>query len=309
MPEIIEVKLYSDFIEKKAKNAKLTEIQIVNGRYKRKGPFAGFQEFKHDLPLTIKSVDSKGKFMYIKFSNGLYLGVTLGLSGGWFWRPKGKKDLLHGLDESSEEHSYKYSVNNVEKYDGYMKKAIKHINVEFHTNKGDLLFYDTLSFGTMKLFDQKTLEKKLASLGLDIMDPELKFEKFREAFSKGRIQSKPIGNSIMDQKIIAGIGNYLRSDTLWMSKINPHRKVKDISEDEWKTIFHNARAIIWGSYDYNQGKKLKIISSKDKLPFQYKKDFFVYSEEKDPMGHNVIKEELYEGSQKRFIYWVKEVQK
>jgi hypothetical protein len=38
-------------------------------------------------------------------------------------------------------------------------------------------------------------------------------------------------------------------------------------------------------------------------------DFFVYRKDKDINGEKVIKEELFEGSQKRFIYWVKEVQK
>jgi len=309
MPEIVEVKLYSDFIKKHTKNTKLVDIKIENGRYKNKGPFEGFKEFENSLPLTITDVGSKGKFMYIKFNNGVYLGVTLGLSGGWFWRPKGQKNVVHGFDESPDQHSYKYSVNNVEKYDSYMKKALNHINVEFHTTKGDLLFYDTLSFGTIKIFDEKSLDKKLDSLGLDIMDSTLTFDEFYEAFSKPRIQSKAIGNALMDQKIIAGIGNYLRSDTLWMSQINPHRKVKDIEDDEWKKIFHDARAIIWGSYNYKEGRKLKLISTKDKLPFDYERDFFVYNETKDPLGHKVIKEELYEGSQKRFIYWVKEVQK
>ena len=54
--------------------------------------------------------------------------------------------------------------------------------------------------------------------------------------------------------------------------------------------------------------KLKIISKKDKLPSDYKRDFFVYYEETDIYGNVVIKEELYEGSQKRFIYWVKNYQ-
>ena len=48
---------------------------------------------------------------------------------------------------------------------------------------------------------------------------------------------------------------------------------------------------------------------KYKIPHDYKKDFFVYKQEKDINGNKVHKDELFEGSQKRFIYWIKEVQK
>ena len=41
----------------------------------------------------------------------------------------------------------------------------------------------------------------------------------------------------------------------------------------------------------------------------YNRDFFVYDQEYDIYDNKVIKEELYEGSQKRFIYYVKEIQK
>ena len=55
--------------------------------------------------------------------------------------------------------------------------------------------------------------------------------------------------------------------------------------------------------------KLKIIEKSSKLPSDYKRDFFVYYEDKDIYGNPVTKEELYEGKQKRFIYWVKSRQK
>ena len=112
----------------------------------------------------------------------------------------------------------------------------------------------------------------------------------------------------MDQKVISGFGNYLRADILWLSKISPFRKVNKLSDSEIKTIYHNGKVLTWGDYDYKKAKKEKIITSKDKIPQDYKRDFFVYYEETDIYGHPVIKEELYEGSQKRFIYWVKERQ-
>lgn len=94
MPEIIEVKNYADFIKKKIIDQKLLNINIINGRYKKHGPFLHYQKFKNLLPLQIIDVKTKGKFMYIIFENNYYIGITLGLSGGWFFQNKCTKKNL-----------------------------------------------------------------------------------------------------------------------------------------------------------------------------------------------------------------------
>ena len=317
MPEIIEIKTYTDFIRNKVQGKTLNTIVIKNGRYFKKGPFEGFKEINtklHDKSLKVTKVDSKGKFMYITFGTSketsFSLGFTLGLSGGWFFQSKSSKKLIHGLNYGNDLTQYeKYSLENEERYSGYMKNSLNHINVEFKFNSGTLMFYDTLSFGTIKIFSETELEKKLKSLGSDIMEPDYKFSDFYTHIMIRRNLTKPIGNVLMDQKVISGIGNYLRADCLWMSKISPFRKVKDLNETELKSIFKNVRVLIWGEYNRKEGERLKIITKKDKVPSDYKRDFFVYREEKDVNGYPVIQEPLFEGSQKRFIYWVKEVQK
>jgi formamidopyrimidine-DNA glycosylase len=324
MPEIIEVKTYTDFIRSKILNKTLSDIVIKNGRYFKKGPFEGYKDLNsklhsksNDISFKVIKVDSKGKFMYISFGNpketSFSLGFTLGLSGGWFFQPSKTKKLIHGLNYGNDlTHSgpsdLKYSLENEERYSGYMKNALNHINVEFKFTTGTLMFYDTLSFGTIKIFNETELQKKLKSLGSDIMDPDYKFSDFYTHINIRRNLNKPIGNVLMDQKVISGIGNYLRADCLWMSKISPFRKVKDVSEAELKTLFHNVRVLIWGEYNRKEGERLKIITKKDKTPSSYKRDFFVYREEKDINGYPVIQEPLFEGSQKRFIYWVKQIQ-
>jgi formamidopyrimidine-DNA glycosylase len=168
MPEIIEVRTYADFIEDKVKGKTLNDIVIKNGRYFKKGPFPGYKELLKDLPLKVKDVKSKGKFMYIIFTGknktDICLGFTLGLSGGWFFQPKGSKTLIHGLGQKFDS-SQKYSMDNKELYSGYMKNSLNHINVEFEFTSGSLKFYDTLSYGTVKIFTLPELEKKLKSLG------------------------------------------------------------------------------------------------------------------------------------------------
>jgi hypothetical protein len=76
-----------------------------------------------------------------------------------------------------------------------------------------------------------------------------------------------------------------------------------------KDIFNNCKILTWGDYDKEEAIKMKIITKSTKLPGDYNRMFFVYQEDKDIHGHKVHKKELYEGSQKRFIYYVPEIQK
>ncbi len=295
MPEVIEVKEYSDFIQKHIKNEKCKKIEILSGRYKKHGPFKGYHSFNTLLPLRVSKVHSKGKFMYISFENDMHLGITLGLTGGWFFSPKGSKEYIHGLNGD------RYVQTNIEKY---RERALKHLNVAFFFQSGTLYFYDQLSFGTISLFKStQELEKKLKGLGLDIMDEETTYEMFESALLHKSNLSKPIGNALMNQKYISGIGNYLRADALWLSKVNPFTKVKDLTKSEIKKIYSNVRLLIWGQYNKKRGIKLGIIKKSDKLPADYGRNFFVYQQETTIDGKEVKKEKLYEGSQVRYIYW------
>lgn len=297
MPEINEVRQYANFLKLKFKNSKITEINILNGRYKKHGPFQHYDELKKHLPIKVLDVKTKGKFMYMILEHNLYLFSTLGLSGGW---------IFQKTKTSKYEHPIILEFLDKKNIDSYMATSIKHLNVEFKTSHGSVYFYDTLSFGTLKVIDSnEELEKKLNTIGPDIMDEKTDFKVFDDALNKTKNKKKAIGIVLMDQKTISGIGNYLRADILWLSKISPFRKISNLDEEELKRIFHNAKVLTWGQFDKKEAKRLKIITSKDKLPSDYDRDFFVYFEDKDIYGHPVIKEELYEGSQKRFIYWVK----
>ena len=296
MPEIVEIKKYCDFIKKHTLNKYITNIKILKGRYKKHDKFEGYLTIKKSLPLKILDVKSKGKFIYILFEKDIILFCTLGLSGGWTF--KNDKFVFPKMIE----------YLNVKDIENYRNNSLNHLNVEFSTDKGILYFFDTLSFGTIKVINNSNiLEKKLSKIGSDIMDISTTLAVFTNA-SQDSYPAKKIGLLLLDQKIISGIGNYLRADILWMAKVSPHRLIKTLTPNEIKKIYNSARALTWGRYNYNKAIKLKIMKP-TKLPEHYKRDFFVYYEDFDIYGNPVKKEELYEGSQKRFIYWCPGYQK
>ena len=154
-----------------------------------------------------------------------------------------------------------------------------------------------------------SLEKKLNTIGPDIMDESTTLDVFINQITKKTNLNKYIGNVIVNQKVISGIGNYLRSDILWLSRISPFRKVKDCSKKELEIIYNNSKKLTWGEYDLKKGFKNKIIQKKDIFPRDFKRNFFVYMCKKDIYDNPVIVENLYEGSVQRKIYYCPKYQK
>lgn len=335
MPEGVEIRKFADILSANLVGHSIIAVNILKGRYTKK-VFNGYNELIANLPVIVKSVKTKGKFTYLELQSTrekktLWLFSTLGLTGGWTVASKNKSKLktipniryLRGNSQTNNELVFAYPIiweyisnNNLTEW---FEKALNHLNVEFILD-GDLnngldnglvaYFYDQLSFGTLSVIDtREELDKKLKELGPDIMnDAETTFEVFKKQIMKKNNHSKMIGNVIVNQKVISGIGNYLRADALWMARISPFRKVKDINDNEIEKLYRSIRILMWGDYNYDEGVKKGIIKDGDKIPRDYGKEFFVYRQDVDINGNKVSKKELYEGSQKRFIYWVEQEQ-
>ena len=347
MPEVIEVRKFADILSENVIGKTITHINLLKGRYKKKA-FDGYNDLIKALPLKIEAIQTKGKFTYMTFvsdnvnndtvsdNKKFYLFNTLGLSGGWTLKSDKKinfakckncnyieKEIKIERENENENEREKYIFTYPSMLDYISKNSetqwiendLKHLNVEFITNYKNIsfYFYDQLSFGTLKAVDCNTngetiLEKKLKELGPDLLDNKTTFELFKKQIRKKVNENKAIGNVIVNQKIISGVGNYLRADSLWMAKLSPFRKVQDITNDELKLLYEAIVGLIWGDYNYKFAIKQKYIEPSLKLPHHYNRDFFIYNHTKDIYGNIVKKEQLYEGSQKRFIYWVKTIQ-
>lgn len=300
MPEVMEIRKYADFINNLFSGKKLNNINILQGRYKKHDAFESYDLIKKALPLKLLNVKTKGKFIYWELEKGFYLLNTLGLSGGWAYQKNTTSQyqmpkLLEYIDKS--------------KIEIYLLRSMEHINVEFIFGHEKLVFFDMLSFGTLKIIkNYDTLLSKLNTIGPDIMDQSTTLEIFKSKIKSNSNLNKSVGVVLLNQKLISGVGNYIRADALWLAKLNPFKIIKKITDDEIKKLYHSLKVITWGNYNRDFAIKNKIINKSEKIPHDYKRDFFVYREKNDIYGNPTVKEELYEGTQKRFIYWVKNVQ-
>ena len=270
MPEAPEIRQFADELIEFFKGKKLQKVKILSGRYSRHSPPKNLEQLNKLLPLKIKEIKTKGKFIYAILENNWILAFTMGLSGF------------------------------------FTDDKIKHNHIEFETNNGSIngsiFMNDVRNFGTFEIQDSfDNLNKKLNKLGPDIF--HITENEFIPIIQKS--PNIEIGSFLMKQEKISGIGNYLRAEILWLSKIDPFRKIKNLKLDEIKEIYRNSIKLVWYFYDFEKALKNNIVSDKDKYPMDYDRDFFVYGEKKDINNKEVVCKTL--GN--RTIHYVPDYQK
>ncbi|MDD3498407.1 MAG: bifunctional DNA-formamidopyrimidine glycosylase/DNA-(apurinic or apyrimidinic site) lyase [Candidatus Moranbacteria bacterium] len=107
-----------------------------------------------------------------------------------------------------------------------------------------LEFSDLRKFGKIILANTDKIKDlpEIKSLGADAMSREFNLKKFREILEKKA--KSPIGIVLMDQSVIAGIGNIYRSEILFDAKMNPHKLSEKISEKEIKILHKSIKKIL-----------------------------------------------------------------
>lgn len=279
MPEGPEISRYAGILADFFFQNPINDIKVLSGRYVKK-PIDNLNKIMY--PVSVVDIGTKGKFLFMELSNGFYLFVTHGMSGTWVTTDESSKSSRYGYDDP------------------------KHHRVEFVTNKGSIFFNDFRNFGTVHVFtDNGALQIKLNELGADILDDNITKEQFFQRMKP----NKKIGLLLMDQKVVSGIGNYLRAEILWYARISPHRLYKDLTEVEKDKLFNAAYNIV--RY-HTIKKKSKMFPSMNKSKLEYQlnitpsedNDFFVYRQEVDYYGNPVTSEKMGE----RTVHWVPKIQ-
>jgi formamidopyrimidine-DNA glycosylase len=282
MPEGPEVKLLVNKLRKFMLNKTLIKVNILNGRYKKKKPDNWNLLV---LPLKISNIDCKGKFIFFEFyDSDIVIFNTLGMSGYWL----------------SATYISKQSEN------GYYGK--KHNNVEFILQRDNLkeiyYFNDMRNFGNIIISDKKDLDKKLNILGVDVLNPANQFNEFKLKLSKPSNVKKEIGLILLDQKVVAGCGNYIRAEVLYLANINPYTKIKDLSEDDIKNIYKYLKKVAYIFYNKKLGIKYGILKENDKVIKMYNNNdngFLIYMQKYAPTGESIISKKMGE----RTIHFIK----
>ena len=95
-------------------------------------------------------------------------------------------------------------------------------------------------------------------------------------FLKGKIRD--IKNFLLDQKFVSGIGNIYANEILFLSKINPFKKVKLLSKKECQSIIINSKKILLKAISKG-GSSIRDFKDTSGLKGGFQDEFKVYQQE------------------------------
>lgn len=112
----------------------------------------------------------------------------------------------------------------------------KHTHFVFHLSGGrELRFSDTRRFGRFWLLRQGEADPYtgMEKLGREPFDPEFSTEYLRACLGK---RKKAIKECLLDQSVIAGIGNIYSDEILFAARIHPERPANTLTKEEWDRL-------------------------------------------------------------------------
>jgi len=246
MPELPEVQTIVDDLNKKVIGRKITGVWFDAPKLIKKPKAAELE--KQIKGLKITGIKRRGKNILIYLDTdkrGLKTRINADKSGQMLLlvHQKMTGHLLYGKWSIKKVVGHKSSVTSQIK--GIMDDmANGYIHVIFYLdNEWQIAFSDLRKFGKIIFDSKEKIENSpdIAELGLDPFDKQLTFEKFREIILS---QKKAIKEVLMDQKLIAGIGNIYSDEILWMAKIHPLTPAKSLKVVQIKLIYASIKKVL-----------------------------------------------------------------
>jgi len=155
--------------------------------------------------LSVEDIETRGKHLILHLTGGLALHSHMGMNGSWRVYKRGQ--------------AWKYP------------KRVSWLVL-------DLGGIDVVQFGgpTIRLVRKVELgrDSRLASLGADLLDPHFDVE--AGAATLAAAGPMELGEALLDQHRLAGIGNIYKSESCFEAQLNPWRAVESFTRDELELV-------------------------------------------------------------------------
>ena len=222
MPELPEVETIRLDLEKALIAKKIISLRILSpNTVKNNKNFFN----KNLLGFKFLEISRRGKLLIFKISGGdNFLLVHLKMTGQLIYL-EGKNKIAGG--HSLKEGSFLETVG------GDLPNKYTRVVFNFKDNS-KLFFNDLRKFGYLKIISGEELAKILVeNYGPEPLEKKLD-EKYLEQVFKNRL--RPIKNLLLDQKIIAGLGNIYVDEALFLAGILPNRTAKSLKAQELSAL-------------------------------------------------------------------------
>lgn len=119
-----------------------------------------------------------------------------------------------------------------------------HLQLEFEDGAPNVYFRDVRKFGKVKLLANGQRDARLDKLGVDALSvsgPHL--------YQKSRTRSVPIKSLLLDQSVLAGVGNIYADESLHAARVSPSRPSKRLTKTQCMAIASEVRRVLMRSIE------------------------------------------------------------
>lgn len=221
MPELPEVETLVRELKSRLKNKKIEKVKILAPKIL--APLSRSVFIKKIKGLTIQGVTRRAKVIIISLSNNYFLLIHLKMTGQLIFVSSQGQSISGG-------HPYPPDSAGNE-----IKQSNKYTRAEFHfTDKSVLYFNDLRKFGWLKLVAEKDKNILLANHGIEPLVKKFTPAIFIEIITK--YPNRKIKQSLLDQSLIAGLGNIYADEACFLAKIKPDRLVYTLTPTELRKL-------------------------------------------------------------------------
>ncbi|MDP2684969.1 MAG: bifunctional DNA-formamidopyrimidine glycosylase/DNA-(apurinic or apyrimidinic site) lyase [bacterium] len=223
MPELPEVETIRQDLRKKVINKKIVDIEILHKKIVHGDNQAFLGILKNN---KIKSIDRIGKLIIFELADTEnFLFVHLKMTGQLIYK-KGKVVVAGG---HSDEWGKKPQITKeLASFDKYVRVIIT------FADKAKLYFNDMRVFGYMKIDNKVAKDKIIKDFGIEPFTENFTLNNFANIFKNKRISLKEI---LLDQKLIAGIGNIYADEICFKAGVSPSRSASSLTREEINKLY------------------------------------------------------------------------
>lgn len=224
MPELPEVETIKRGLVPCIKGRKIRELIVLTEKSCQGEPGVAKNA-------TVKDLRRRGKALLIDLDNGWTLMVHLRMTGQLIWRPETGETFAGGHP----------STNFTAELPNGQTRVI------FVFGEGKLFFNDQRKFGFVKVLKTEAVEEDAFIRSLAPEPWEMSAE---ELFEKCQRHAKaPIKAVLLDQKIIAGLGNIYADESLFYAGVHPAERAGNLSQGQVEQLLLGARETMERSID------------------------------------------------------------
>ena len=224
MPELPEIETIRRGLQGRILNTKIVQFEVLSAK-----SFRG--EKAHVLGRKFVRIDRKGKALLMRLDDGMTIMAHMRMTGQMIVVGAGERFAAGHPDGNF-----------------VAEMPSKHTRVWFGFEDGSHLYFNDLrKFGFLALLDEKSLENDrfLRELGPEPWD--MSEADFYEALQ--RHKSAPIKATLLNQKVVAGLGNIYVDEACHLMRIFPGTLTGKLSRAQSDALLQNARKVMQDAID------------------------------------------------------------